>query len=416
MIPPQPKTAAYILICHCNKLHKQIQTRQPLLATPPTDGIHQWPLVWYGDGLPANSDSDADETAVLPQPDTPFLVTANQPAPPRQPLPPGRYRLAILAQNEAGAAADAFVDLTVTAVDQSATSQTYLDTRHNFQFQYPPDWQTPVYSDTLLLSRHLTGTIQMQLAVYADLPPGTNDVDLTRQILAQLGPVSRLFQEQLPLANTRAQRAAYGYTHSDNTARVGTLLVFVWQGQGYVIDIEGLAADETAVWQMAGQLAASWQFIPPPDVPAHWQWQAVAGHKLAYPTGYGYQELRGWHRFSRDRDTFWALRLVPEATADSAELARRVQDAAAGVTNFSSDPAYYFELADRQWLRADFRYTNSREQRIQGAILLRTLSEETARTEPVEVAIVWLEAPIDEYDRLAQAYFLLMLAELERND
>jgi hypothetical protein len=380
-------------------------SRQPLLATLPGDGVHHWPLVWYGDGPVADGE---DETADVQQHDNPFMAVVEDMPTPRQPLPAGRYRLAVFAQNETGAAAEAFVDLTLTIPDEPPAGRTYLDPQHGFQFHYPHDWQTPVYSGTLLLSRHLTVTGQMQLIRYPELPPRTNQMALADQTLERFGRVSRLYQDQLPLADTRARRVAYGYTHADGAGRTGVLLTFVHGGQGYVVDIEGDAIIESTLWAMAELVATSWQFVMPADgPPPHWAGHTVAGWSLAYPRDYTYQELRGWHRFSRDRDTFWALRSEEEITADATELARRLQDAAAGVANFSADPATYFELGSRQWLRADFRYTNSRDQRIQGAILLGEVEEQTA--------VVWLEAPIDEYDRLEQAHFLLMLAAFARS-
>ncbi|MFO7539407.1 MAG: hypothetical protein R6X32_15305 [Chloroflexota bacterium] len=379
-------------------------SRQPLLARVPEDGLHQWPLVWYGDGLWAE-----EETAVPYLSDDPFMAAAGAEITPRQPLPAGDYRLTILAQNEAGATGEASADLRLITPEEPLPGRTYLDPRHGFQFRMADHWQTPVYSGTLLLSTHLTATMQMQLVVYPDLPPRTDAAALIDQTLAQFGPVSRLYEDQLPLDNMRARRVAYGYTRADEAQRRGVLLAFVRQGQGYVLDVEGEGTAETAVWSAAEQMATSWQFTSPVhDSPPHWSRQPVAGRNLAYPTAYTYQVLREWHRFSRDRDTFWAVRMEDAIAVDGAELARRVEDAAAGVSNFEADPAYYFELGPQQWLRTDFVYTNSRDQRIQGAVLLAIVGEQTA--------VVWLEAPLAEYERLEERDFLLMLVELVRSE
>jgi hypothetical protein len=375
-------------------------SRQPLLATLPGDGIHQWPLVWYGEGL-INEEGETAEA------DAPFIIVDGAEPPPYRPLPPGPYRLAILTQNEAGTA-EVFIDLSLIVPEAPPDGRLYLDPQHGFQFHMPDTWHTPVYSDTLLLSRHLTTTGQMQLIPYPELPPGTSQTAVADRVLADFGSVSRLYQDQLSLAGTQARRVAYGYTRPDGAARRGVLLAFVQGGQGYALDIEGDEADEDYLWRMAELAATSWQFAAPVEnPPPYWTRQTVAGWPLAFPHDYSYQELRGWHRFSQNRDTFWAVRLEGDLTADTSELMRRLQDAAAGVTDFGANPAYYFELGPQRWLRADFRYTNSREQEIQGAILLGTVGQQ-----PV---IVWLEAPLDEYEQLEQAHFLPMLMELARS-
>jgi hypothetical protein len=375
-------------------------SRQPLLATLPGDGIHQWPLAWYGEGL-------VNEEGEMAAADAPFVIVDGAEPPPHRPLPPGPYRLAVLAQNEAGTA-ESYVDLSLAVLEEPQDGRLYLDPQHSFQFLMPHAWHTPVYSGTLLLSHHLTTTGQMQLIPYPELPPGTSPTALADRVLAGFGPVSRLYQDRLPLAETQARRVAYGYTRTDGADRLGVLLALVHGGQGYVLDIEGDAADEAYLWRMAELAASSWQFVVPvDDPPPYWARQPVAGWSLAFPRDYNYQELRGWHRFSQNRDTFWAVRLEEGLTADTTELMRRLQDAAAGVTDFGANPAYYFELGPQRWLRADFRYTNSRQEEIQGAILLGTVGQQ-----PV---IVWLEAPLDEYEQLEQVHFLLMLMELARS-
>lgn len=374
---------------------------QPLLAAPPPDGIHQWPLVWYGDWISGN---EAAETAEFYISSQPFLNVATTS---RQPLPDGRYQLTIRAENETDTAT-ASLDFQVAAPAVPLTDRLYLDPQHAFQFRYPADWQTPVYSGTLLLSSHLTATQQMQIIRYTDLPPGSGASDLIERTLAQFGPVSRLYQDQLPVNVSQARRLAYGYTRADGMARTGVLIGLRGQNQGVVIDVEGAAAAETAVWQTAEQIATSWQFgTAAAEPPFYWARLAAVELTLAYPPAYDYQVLRGWHRFSRDRDTFWAMRVEGVATADVVELDRRLQDAAMGVADFGANRPYYFVLEGQRWLRTDFSYTNSRQAQIQGAILLSTVGGQPL--------VVWLEAPLDEFEALAQAHFWWMLMELVRN-
>ena len=347
---------------------------QSLLTDPLPDGIHQRPLIWYGESGTST------------------------------PLAAGPYRLTLVAENEAGASAEAFVDLTLTESDELVNGRSYLDPRHAFQLRLPDEWQTPVYSDTLLLSQYLTTTSQMQIIHTPELLPRTDDTALANQTIDQFGAISRLYQDHLPIADTRARRVAYGYYHADGSERRGVLLAFVKSGQGYVVDLEGEAEAERMLWQTAELIATSWQFVTVADLPPYWAWQEVGDYQVAHPHTYRYQELRGWHRFSQDRDTFWAMRLVGQSPVDSNELARRVQDAGAGVDNFNAEPAYWFELGQQQWLRVDFRYTNSREQRIQGVILLGMVGEETA--------VIWLESPLDGYEQVEQKQFLPMLLTL----
>ncbi len=385
-------------------------SRQPLLNQPPADGIHRWQFTWYGDVLPADDEQDEQSVDEFQEQTEPFLPP---PAPPaaepslsREPLPPGRYQLALEAANEAGTAVAA-LDLTLTEPEEPMAGRLYFDPQHAFQFQYPYDWQTPVYSGTLLLSRHVTTTAQMQLIRWPDLPPGSNQAALADQALAQFGPVSRLYQDQLTVADRQAQRIAYGYTRADGAERTGVLIAFVRQGQGFVLDVEGAAEAETAVWQTAELMATSWQFVAPAaDLPLNWIRQPVADLMPTHPGDYTYQEVRGWHRFSRDRDTFWALRTDGVAAADVVELDRRLQDAGAGVDDFGAGRPYYFVLDGQRWLRADFSYSNSRQEQIQGAILLSVVGGQPL--------IVWLEAPLNEFAAVEEAHFLRMLIEVVR--
>jgi hypothetical protein len=377
---------------------------QPLLNELPLDGIHQWPLVWYGD-RPGDwpGDDEAAEAAEFHAAAEPFLNAAFLP---RQPLPDGRYQLAIQAENETGMATVS-LDLLVVVPAEPPADRLYLDPQHAFQFRYPADWQTPVYSDTLLLSSHLTATQQMQIIRYPDLPPVSSASDLIERTLAEFGPVSRLYQDQPPLAEAQARRVAYGYTRADGAARTGVLIALRDQNHGYVVDVEGDAAAETAVWQTAEQIATSWQFgSASDDPPPIWTWHTAAGLTLAQPQAYSYQELRGWHRYSRDRDTFWAMRVDGVATADVVELDRRLQDAGMGVDDFGAGRPYYFVLDGQRWLRADFSYTNSRQEQIQGAILLSIVGGQPL--------VVWLEAPLNEFTAVEEEHFLRMLIEVVR--
>ena len=377
---------------------------QPLLSSPPPDGIHQWPLVWYGDWISDRlGDDEAAERAEFQAVAEPFLDAASTP---RQPLPDGRYQLTIRTENKAGMAT-ASLDFLVVAPDEPPADRLYLDPQHAFQFRYPTGWQTPVYSDTLLLSSHLTATQQLQIIRYPDLRPVSRASDLIERTLAEFGPVSRLYQDQPPLAEAQARRLAYGYTRADGTERTGVLIALRGQNHGYVVDVEGDAAAETAVWQTAEQIATSWQFGTASDDPLPtWAWHTAAGLTLPHPQAYSYQELRGWHRYSRDRDTLWAMRVEPGITADSNELSRRLQDAGTGVDDFGANRPYYFVLDDQRWLRADFSYTNSRQDQIQGALLLSTVGGQPL--------IIWLEARLADYPAVEQEHFMRMLIELVR--
>jgi hypothetical protein len=325
-------------------------------------------------------------------------------------LPDGEYFTGIIAESIPGGTAAQFTPLSVNNASNRPGYGVYFDPAHGFQFLYPHSWRLPAYDQGVLTSANLSGTTQMQVAIFPDLRRGADDNTLAREALGQLGAVDLLFPtESIIIAETRGQRTVYGYEKSGQGPRTGILLAFVKDGVGFVVDIDGPQADESGTLATANDLAANWTSRPARFGQQAGEWaktllDSPGDITLAHPADFVYQTVNNWHRFSRDRTTFAAFRSQAAGPDASEVIATLVRDAGSGVDGFAVGQNTLFLLSGAVWLRSDFTYSASNGNEIQGFVMVR--SEQGTET------AVWVEAPTLAFDRLESNVFLLMIADL----
>jgi hypothetical protein len=224
--------------------------------------------------------------------------------------------------------------------------------------------------------------------------------------LNQFGPVDVLFEEDTAVSGQLTLRTAYGYDGNDGTPRTGIFLAFVRNGVGYVVDVDGLQAEEAATITAVDMLVASWQFVdtgtglPPGD----WAQVDLAAFTVAQPADFVYQEVNDWQRFSSDRSTFVALRTQSETRPALDVLAALLRDAGAGVDSFAAEPAFRLLLGGAVWERANFSYEMDDGRTIWGFLMVKI--------EAGQEVVAWAEAPSTTYNDLEQNVFLVMVADL----
>lgn len=323
-----------------------------------------------------------------------------------QPLPNGDYFLGLSAANVAGDTAITFVDLAVDNQGYVAGYNSYLDPYLGFQFLYPAAWYTPIYTGTLLYTSDRAAATHVQVTLYPHLPPRTDAAALKAQTLSQFGPVDVLFEEDTAVSGQLALRTAYGYYDSNDTPHTGIFLAFVRNGVGYVVDVDGLQAEEAATITAVDILASSWRFVdagtglPPGD----WAQIDLDAFTIAQPSDFFYQEVNDWQRFSSDRSTFVALRTQPETRPAAEVLTALLRDAGVGVTDFVAEPAFRLLLGGAVWDRANFSYESVDGRTIWGFLMVKI--------EAGQEVVAWAEAPSTTYNDLEQNVFLVMVADL----
>ncbi len=327
-----------------------------------------------------------------------------------RPLPDGDYFLGFAAENAAEQRAYAFTDLTINNSSTVPGYRAYLDPYLGFQFLYPEEWHTPVYTQSLLYTSDAAAETFLQLTVYPNLERGVTPGTLQKDALRQFGAVDVLFGDEVAVAGVRGLRTAYGYERADGTGRTGLLVTFVQQNTGYVLDVDGPLAQEEATITAVTTLINSWQLtgIGFGLQPGQWANRTLDEFTVAQPADFTYQPTNSWQRFSADRETFVALRTRP-ATGDlGAVLANLVHDAGSGVANFMAQEPRRFALGSTPWQRVDFAYTNSTGQEIWGFIMLKI--------EDGQEIVAWAEAPRSVYYELETGVFLVMIADMVVGD
>lgn len=347
-----------------------------------------------------------ESNQILHQPGTTLVFAEEGPFFDWRPLPDGAYFLGLTVENAAGDTAVSFIDLNVENSDLTAGFQTYLDPYLGFQFLYPEDWYTPVYTRTLLYTGNRAGTTDFQITLYPDLGQPADAAALKVQTLNLFGPVDLLFEEEVTIAGLQGLRTAYGYETADGLARTGIFLTFVNDGDGYVIDVDGPQAEETATITAVDTIASSWQFVPAGIglPPGEWAQIDLASFTVARPRDFAYEEVNDWQRFSSDRYTFVALRTQPASLAAPDVLAALVRDAGIGMVDFNAEPAFATLLGGSIWQRSNFSYRVDNGRSIWGFIMVKL---ENGRE-----VVAWAEAPSETYNELEQSVFLTMVADL----
>lgn len=321
------------------------------------------------------------------------------------PLPDGDYAFGLVARNGAGEPAVGLRALTIGPEQRRDGVSTYFDLPDGFQFDYPDTWQTPVYSNTLLVSRNISGTTQLTITRFPALDTAVDAQTLAEQALAAFGDVPVVGDEDLTVAGSEAHLSAYGYDTPDGEARTGVLIAFRQADTGYTIDVDGPAADEEATLATARLVAESWQFRAAEfgREAAVWQEAALLGFVVAHPASFPYEPAETWERFVADPDTFIAMRVQPAAAGTADVLAGLVADAGRGVDGFESDTPQPLTLGGGVWQTSEITYRNGRGEPVQGILMVSEVGGSQL--------LVWAEAPTAAFADLRDRVFLVMAAD-----
>ena len=323
-----------------------------------------------------------------------------------RPLPDGRHFFGFQAENVAGKTAVSFIDLTVDNSVVTAGYEAYLDPYLGFQFLYPEVWFHPRYQETLLYTSQREGNTQFQVTIYPNVDETITAVSLKGQTLQQFGAVDILFEDEILVAGQPGLRTVYGYNEPEQGEHTGIFLTFVYEGTGYVVDVDGLTSDEATTQTVVQTMANSWAYR---DVglglqPGRWPIAMLDDFTVAQPATFAYQQVGSWEWFGAGATTFVALRTEPTTLDTIGVVTTLARDAGADVTNFEVGEPYQFPLAGAVWLRVDFSYDDAEEGTIWGFLMARV-------TEGQDI-VAWAEAPSSSYNQLETNVFLTMIADL----
>ncbi|HRQ37243.1 MAG TPA: clostripain-related cysteine peptidase [Chloroflexota bacterium] len=323
------------------------------------------------------------------------------------PLPDGRYALGMAAENVAGDTAVQFLDLTVTNREELADFQAYLDPYLGFRFLYPQSWYEPRYQETLLYTASQITDTQLLITIYPNLAGDVTAETLKQQTLHQFGAVDVLFEESQVADGRQALSTAYGYTNTEGIPHTGIFLTFVdANGNGYVVDVDGRASDETNTIAHMHTIAATWEFGQAALglQPGQWATIDLDSFSVAQPASFVYQPAKGWERFNAGQYTFVALRTQPASRDVADVVAALVRDAGAGMDNFRVGSSALFPLGGYVWHRVEFSYDVAGLGTVWGFIM--------ARVQEGQEVVAWAEAPAASYNHLANTVFLTMIADM----
>jgi hypothetical protein len=284
--------------------------------------------------------------------------------------------------------------------------QVYLNTEYGFQFLYPAAWQAPQLQDTRLVTGDSAGSTTLTVTVHPDMA-GRAASDLKSLALSQFGNVTTLFEDQMSVGDTGALWTAYGYTGADGS-HTGVLLVFVRDGVGYTVDMDGPETAEAQTVDLMNTFAQNWLFRPDITAPRAREWVAASFDNLAMPVmaTYYQEELdNGWRRFSvGDGISFLAFRSEPLSEDDLADVVGRWRDVVGrGTAGFAISEDYIIALNGRDWTRTDFAYMGEGGLEIQGFVMAAEING--------QAVIFWAEMPTTRYEEQS-ALFLLSLTGL----
>jgi hypothetical protein len=323
-----------------------------------------------------------------------------------RPLPSGDYFLGFSARSISGETADTFTDFTVDNDNLRPGYVAYLDPYQGFQFLYPAGWYKPGYDDAQLYTSDLAGETWLYVTLYPEAGRATA-AELKRQTLEIFGSVDVLYEENVTIGGVPGVLTAYGYDDAQG-ARTGLFLTFVREDAGFVVDLDGPAADEEGNLQVMRTLIESWQFQPVGFglQPGNWARLELDDFSVSAPSEFSYEKLpNGWELFSADHATFVALRAEP-ATGDDRPALARYWAGVAGqeVRNFNTGEVYRFSLANSSWARIDFSYTHDDGSAVRGFILATIAGGQDV--------VAWAEAPAAQFEHLENGVFLVTISDL----
>jgi hypothetical protein len=325
-----------------------------------------------------------------------------------QPLPGGTYFAGWVARDEDGESALVSADFALGAFEPVETSQTFLDPDAGFQYQYPSDWSTMKADDQSRIASNPTGTIELTVTVRPDSLGVAND-ELKSQVLAAYGPVEVLYESEVPLAGAQASWTAYSYEASDGS-HTGVLVSFVHNDRGYVVDVDGPAAEEEAILDVAGLVIDSWRFRANGADGTAGLWSLAHGNGLAVAIPAGFSQLAdraGWTTFrSITSGGVLAIRLVESSAGEPGNsLTDWLVGLHPGAAELAASDAYPYRLGRRAWMRLDFAYRSAGGAPIWGLLLT---AEENGQP-----LLFWAEAPAIAYQALEEQVFLPAASSLQ---
>ncbi|MCA9981107.1 MAG: hypothetical protein KDD89_09740, partial [Anaerolineales bacterium] len=339
-----------------------------------------------------------------------------------QPVPDGNYFLGLKANNRADDTVTALTNIAVTNEQSGAATAeqfAYLDPYLGFQFPYPADWYRPVYGENGLYTTNTDGTAQLQLALYPDTA-ASRPTELQADVLARFGQVDLLYEQDTAVGinpTIPAVMTAYGY-NSGSGERTGLLVSFIYQGQGYVLDLDAPATAEPQAIALIDSITRNWQFRPlttPQAALFPNNWNQVTLGEVAVPqrSDFRTQTAGAWERLAANDDPriFMALQThplptgaEPEAHSLADSLLYWSEVASQGVSGYRAGQLGRFVLANQLWVRQEFRYVDEAAgEEIWGFVMVTHVADREV--------IAWAESPAAVYNEVNGKVFETMLAE-----
>lgn len=324
-----------------------------------------------------------------------------------RPLPDGDYFIGFQAHNTAGASDTALTNLAIANAELPTGDTAYLDPYVGYQFLYPASWYRPEYRNNALFTTNISGTTTMQISLFPDLV-STSALDLKRQALQTFGGVDLLFEADLVIGNYGGLYTAYGYTDGEGNLHSGILLTFIKGNMGYVVDVDGLTAEEEETIAAVEQLIYSWTFRPTGVglFPGNWSSVTEADFTIPQRSDFQRDTFREWVRFLASSDPRIFVAVRQEQATDTLEntLTFWSGEAARGVSGYQGGATGRFLLGGKLWLRQDFVYEDGNGQEVWGFVMVTEQSGQQL--------VAWVEAPAAVYNDLESTVFEVMLADL----
>ncbi|MEM7800651.1 MAG: clostripain-related cysteine peptidase, partial [Chloroflexota bacterium] len=326
-----------------------------------------------------------------------------------RPVPSGSYFLGFSAENNAGRSPITLQDFSVTnPTFEEASTKGYLDPYLGYQFSIPDSWYRPTYRDEILFTTNLDGSISMQLTVFPN-SAGADAELLKEETLNQFGAVDILYEEDVVIADQAGKSTAYGYFDQNNEPRTGLFLTFSDDSNGFVIDFDGLQANESSTLAAAALVQESFAFKTNGIGLFPSSWPVIDIDTLSIPQPEDFitePESNGWQRFRArgDNRIFLAIRQEEVADQSTLETLNRLSDvASAGVSNYEQTPEFNLALGNKIWLKRYFTYQNESGEGIRGFVMVTRDKE--------RFIIAWGEGASENFAQLDTNVFGVMLAE-----
>ncbi len=327
----------------------------------------------------------------------------------KRPFPDGKYFFGLFAESESGETSNDLIEFTVGNDNLRLGFRAFFDPTAGYQFLYPTNWIEAKVNGNQVISGNITDTLHLTIST---LPEDRNKPisDLKAQVLASFGAVQILYEDTAPIGEAGSLWTAYGYESADGL-HSGVFLVFVQDGQSFVLDVDGLATRESDVIETIGWLSDSWVTRPVTTAknPGNWASSRIGEYTLHRPAPFRYSELNnGWHRFREDNDkTFIAVRLEDAKDGRILDRIRHWLDVSArNVTDFAYSEIYTIDLAGTNWLRQEFSYLDENGEEIYGSLMAARVNG--------KLAYVWAEAPTDSFDEFDREILLISLAGFKK--